>query len=838
MRISAIIKRPTILLLLLGAVVSGAIAPSPVHGTDASVIRLEAGQTVEIGTDTNSPNSQFSWILTKERQFIGAQRTRFFQTRLADPGTYTLDVSSQDPLSNESGYRAFTLFVSPPAGMGNPVPRIDTSSDAFSAVLRTDPPAINGIVYLPPEGGVIKLDPSSSMGTIASYSLDLDGAVDSNGDGNALNDRDNQGTISERQGTSIFLFMMPKASPRTVTLTTTDLASGLTTSTSLAVAFSDPPAEVQPVNGSLAGGPIVMEANGLIVRFSTQLDPASTQGKSLLTEWDFGDHLKSLLETPQHTYGAPGSYTVTLSVRDIATGEIVSSGTASVEVSAPQTTASASTEPSSVASSDASSDASDTSQDNGLGIGSFLTVGFIVLLLLGGAVALYVVLQWIKGKTTASLQRTLEKMENTLVKKEVSANPSTVPEPMKLNKEAPKPSSAKEMPEREKAKTEFTSRTRTNEAPTASAGPAPSWLANSGAKASPSAQPPPAPAQPKMTPAPAANGNGSAAAPAWLTQAPKPPSTSPAPTAMPPATATAGTTPPWLAKAQAMPATPSGAPATMPQTTKPLSPPPVAVTATPIVPPAAPIKPDTPVPVPTSAPVPAPIPTSAPTPVPSTSIPAMPTPEGQTPMPPPQAAKPQPAPIPHNPAPQATAEPPPQSVPAKPATVIPPSLPENTPIVPVTPPKPFQDKPATEKPDGKETIPPPPAVTTPPCPPPKPATAMPPSQPENTPIVPATPPKSPEQKTAPALPDQKQPALDPPAVKVSPAPQPKPAAVPAQPEPSAPAPAVKPTAPANPPAPAEEAAPIRPTKTPPVPAIKPKEAEPPIAIIQADSLNA
>lgn len=745
-------KRLTTILLALTAIVSTTITLHDSRAADANVIRIEAGQTIEIGTDTASPNAQFSWILTRDRQFIGAQRTRFFQTRLAEPGTYTLDVSIQNPTSSESDYRAFTLLVNAPAGSNTPAPRIDVGSGTLTAVLRTDPAIINGTVYLPAEGGIIMLDPSQSKGSIASYSFDLDSTVDTDGDGNPFNDLDNQGTISERQGTNLFVFMLPKAGTRTVSLTTTDLSSGRTANASLGIAFSAPPAGQQPTVNQTVQGPIGMEIDGLTVTFTPRLDATLTEGRQLLTEWDFGDHLKSLLATPRHTYSAPGSYTVALTVRDITNGSIVYSGTASIDVSAPLTppasTASQSTSsvPSAIESSSSSSAPTGTTTSK-LPIGSILTVGFILLIILAIGVGLFFAFQWIKGKTTASLQKTLEKMEGSIVGKESKVPSAATPEPLKLKKDPPKAAPPpQDIADREKGKPEFTSRTRTNETPVATSGPVPAWLANAGAKSATTPVPAPAtPAKPVSTPA--ANGNA-APTPSWLTQTPASSSASaPKPAPVPPATATnqAAVTPPWLAKAQSMTATPS-------------TPQPATSSA-----PATPIKPPSPAPTPVPAPAPKPMtPTQPPTPVP--------------------------APAPKPPAPKPLAS----------LATNPPPAPAKAPEQIVTTPKPAAMTPAT----------PAPAPTVPTMP----STPVQPISPTPAPITPAP--------TAPAAPVPAQPKPQP----VTPAPTP--AAAPPAPTPE-PKPVMKDIAPAD----DILAAPA------PMPITKKEDAEPPIAIIQADSLN-
>ncbi len=761
-------KRPSLILLALTAIISATISLSDSRAADADVIRVEAGQTIEIGTDTTSPNAQFSWILTKDRQFIGAQRTRFFQTRLAEAGTYTLDVSIQNPTSSESDYRAFTLLVSAPTGANNPSPSIDTGNDTFTAVLRTDPAIINGTVYLPPEGGIIMLDPSQSKGSIASYSFDLDSTVDTDSDGNPFNDLDNQGTISERQGTILFLFMLPKAGNRTVSLTVTDLSSGRTANTSVGIAFSAPPAgQQQPAVNQTVQGPIGMEIDGLSVTFTSRLDPALTQGKQLLSEWDFGDHLKSLLDTPRHTYSAPGTYTVALTVRDITNGSIVYSGTASIDVSAPlappSSTASqpTSSAPSATESSSSSSASTGTTTSK-LPIGSILTVGFILLIILAFAVGLFFVFQWLKGKTTASLQKTLEKMEGSIVGKESKAPSAATPEPLKLKKEAPKATLPPlDIADREKGKSEFTSRTRTNETPVSTSGPVPAWLANAGAKSTPTTPAPAVTTPAKPAFAPATNGNTAPAAPSWLTQTPaSSPAPAPRSAPVPPAANQAAVTPPWLAKAQSMTAAPS-----------------VSQSATPSTPVTA-IKPPSPAPAPAPTLEPAPAPKPMATPPPVTPAPA--------PAPAQTATKPL-ASLAANPPPAPSKAPEQAMTVPKPQAVIAPTTP--APVAPITQSAPVQ-----------------------------------PNIPAPTPIKPSpTPAKTQDEKSA-APPSPPVPA------------QPKPQSV-------APTPSPAPT----PPAPTQQSKPvvkeiapaddILPTSAPMPIAKKAEDAEPPIAIIQADSLN-
>ena len=57
-----------------------------------------------------------------------------------------------------------------------------------------------------------------------------------------------------------------------------------------------------------AGKPIALDASG-------SFDPARGGGGDLTYTWDFGDGAKSDGATASHTYAAPGTYLVTLTVR-------------------------------------------------------------------------------------------------------------------------------------------------------------------------------------------------------------------------------------------------------------------------------------------------------------------------------------------------------------------------------------------------------------------------------------------------------------------------------------------------------------------------------------------
>ncbi len=556
-------------------IVASALTAGSTHAVEPSMITIEAGQTLQVGMD-GSRQAQYNWILTKDRTFQEAQRTRFFQTRIAQPGTYVLDVSLQDLSASASNYRAFTIqVVAPQTAASSPVA---VQQLPLRAVLLTEPFAQNNLAMLPEDGGIMKIDASKSEGTILTYRIDFDTSVDADGDGNPENDSQNLGTLSESNGSPVHYFVQPGITDRNMRLTVSD-ASGQFSSANVGIAFGGtgimPPSSAPTGIPNLPTGNLTIQAlaQGLDVEFRAALDPDQTQGKQLLYEWDFGDRFRSLLTTPVHRYAAPGQYVVALTVRDISNGSVLFAGTQTVQVQgSSQSPAPVSSAPASSGSTNSVASSQASSGSSGSSFGAILKVGFIILMLLALAMGLYALFTWIKRKTSTSIQQTLEKMENSIVQKPADASAAVVP--MKLKKEEIKITTEK-ISDREKSKAEFQTTARSDNAPiAASTGPVPSWLKNTPtppvSKPAPASTPTPAPkpATPPPTPAPK--------------PAPVPAVT---PTAVPKQVADA--TPDWLKPAAAKPA-----PAPTP----------------------APVPTPKPAPQPVAAPVPAPAPAPAPTP--------------------------------------------------------------------------------------------------------------------------------------------------------------------------------------------------------------------------------
>lgn len=626
-----------------------------ISAADPTPVRIGAGETVTIGLDS-TPDAQFSWILTKDRKFQSAQRSRFFESRLPDVGTYILDVSIQDPVTKANSYKAFTIEVGAQTTQN---PTLPVEGESLQAILKTEPQAaINNSVTLSPEGGMLKIDPSTSKGRIGMYQIDIDTSVDSNRDGDPANDFDNADTTAARTGNPMYYLVESKPQERRIKLTVTDaLNTSPPNSTELGLVFISAPNPTQSSAASVPqqtnnGAQILSEVDGLTVSFGAAFDQNQMQGKELLFEWDFGDRGRSLLNTPIHTYPAQGTYTVKLVIRDIATGTSVAESTLPVQVFAPATgtTSSAASQGGIVTTSSAPSSQNTSNEESGFSLGSVMSAIFIIVILLAIAMGLYLLLTWIKKRTTSSIQQTLEKMENTIVKKTDTVQNGVSAEPMKLKKASAKVDTPPvEIIDKETSKPEI--KKQNPETPSTSAGPVPAWLQKGSSQPAAKPAPTPAPvAAPKPAPAPAPQPKTAPPAPQAVVPkpapapAPKPATPAPAIAAVPKPATPIATPQPKVAPAPVAPKPQPPPPAVPVTASKPATPPPAA----PVTPPKAP---PAPVAAPKSAPAPEPKPQAA---VPAPEL----KPVASTPAPTPKkevvpAPVPQPKPVTATPKPAA-----------------------------------------------------------------------------------------------------------------------------------------------------------------------------------------
>ncbi len=451
-------------------------------------LSIVSGTTLEMGVDTTIPNAKFSWVLTKDREFVTAQQTTFFQTRQTTPGNYTLDVSiaSEDNLKNE--FHSFAIEITDIVGIV-PLPFLGSGS-IMTTNITFDPPADSSkTISIDPTGGLVKIDASASVG-VTRFTFDINGSIDADGDGNPLNDADNAGASSEQIGGPLYYYFLPSATPRVISLA---FAGQNQTSDQYSINFTGRTSNGTsvPQGGSV---PVNADVNGLIVRFSADVNPQLFSGRPVVYEWDFGDHRRSLLESPVHTYAEPGVYTATVALRDIQNGTVIYGGTTQVTVQGAQ-----------ASSSSVSSEPSDNA--GGVSLGSTLKIGFSLLLLLVLGLLAYFGIKKVKNITSGKLQQKLEEVEGKYFESEKKPSDlSVAPAPLQLKKApAVDVTNRQEVIDREKKTTEFATK---KEQPVAQDnGPAPAWLKQTPAStpppSAPAPKPAPAPPAPKPTPAPA-----------------------------------------------------------------------------------------------------------------------------------------------------------------------------------------------------------------------------------------------------------------------------------------------------------------------------------------------
>ncbi len=475
MPLSISIKRLCVCL----AVVMTASAGVRVHAQTSVIpsLSVRTGQVIELTVDTSILQPEFSWILTKDRTFVNAQRNRYFQSRQIEPGTYLLDVNIQDPARTRTEYHTFQITVT---DVPDILPLESSTGAQLQAKLVTLPEERSGYVHLPPDGGFVTFDARQSKGPVAQYNVDLDNTVDADGDGKFDNDADNAGTYSQQSGWPLIVFIRPVSTPRTITLHVKD-AAGTSANQQVSIAFDGTSVSLSQPERS---GSFTIERRGLTTGFLSDIPLPLLQSRQLLFEWDFGDGTKSLLDAPTHTYSQSGDYTVSLVVRDLVSSQIIFSDTTTVHVSAPIVEIPISSSASSAPQTSAASSATTQKPFSFPSIGNYVKVGLIVFFIVIIGLVLFAILSWIKKMTAGRLQQTLEKVEDNLFRPEKKTDIAETATIMPIKREASSVSSVSQQTEetvsdRERAQAEFKSKERDNAVPLADSGPVPSWLSTS-----------------------------------------------------------------------------------------------------------------------------------------------------------------------------------------------------------------------------------------------------------------------------------------------------------------------------------------------------------------------
>jgi hypothetical protein len=652
-------------------------------------IAIFAGDIIEILPTSNIEKASYSWILTQDRSFLQASRSPTFRYRPIQPGSYTLIAEIDSADQSQKIQRTFTVDVQPRALGKNSSSAATAPQNQSGATLAagtgaslvTTAPPLHGTRAVLGQGQqLLLLNPINP--DVKPLSLDVNTAVDSNGDGNPSNDVDDQDSFFQTYASPLYVWFATPLDSQMMQITTVQNGAPLT-QTIEADGY-----DYAHLHGLIVS-PVTITptpTGGSSFSFAAAFTTGSTPTTPLLYHWSFGDGQESLLTNPTHTFAQAGNYVVHVEVRDLLSGQNI--GIADLQL--PVQSTGSGTAASSVSSAASASSTPTGSTGSSLSFASIilLAVVFLVFVILGGGVIFL-----ISKLRRHPLDKTFADMEKNIVGKESGEGkaPATLaitPAPAKT----PTPTQA-EVVKREEAQTPTAA--PKPETPRIDEAAAPSWLRKGLATQpdstpkqapTPPAAPVPAPAPtPAPKPAPATVPEPTATAPkqqapqqtqpapavpAWLqTPAPK---AAPAPTPAPQAPAPAAPKPQPTPPAPTPPVSPAPAPAPAPK-------PQPAPSAAPVAS-AAPAPTPTPAPAPSMTPAPTPVVTAkpttpvppAPTPVP-TPAPA-PKPVSPTPAPAPKPAAPTPTPVPQAPKPAPTPVPVPKPAEPKPAPT-PPSTP-------------------------------------------------------------------------------------------------------------------------------------------------------------------
>lgn len=584
-------------------------------------------------------SATFGWVLTKENQFIEAGRDNVFRTRLTQPGKYRLD-GSMRTINGESRL-LMEITAKPLTGLPDAPP--DTADIAeITGGSETD--ILNPLMSIRPAGWV--------QGVIG---VDTDTAKDSDGNGILTDDQDLGDSLFATEHNTIHLWFSENP-PHRIALATTAADGTMVTQVA---GIGD--ATIPTIADTIEAGD---EQRGL-VRFVIPIDVAISP-EDLVFYWVFGDGATSFADTPTHRYKANGEYTVSVTVRELATAEIIAQGETSVVIEnativEPPSSAGGTVQSSKPASSKPAENTGATRTSDAV----MLIVKLTVILLL--AIVIGVAAVWAGRKflgRESRLQKTLADAEAMLVspagKTEEAALETAAP-PMTLRKAA---SSAPETSMEEAVPAEVATEPAEVIAPVVTEAAAPAWL-QQGLEMAKDQQLPGAPVQdetppvapetpaptgettpaPETAPAPAedAQQTEEESLPPWLQEGNSDAAETigePAvePTVTEPSITNPAPPPPWLAPAPAVTETPLETAAEQ-KTAEPTVEPPAPVATEPAVTPESPVNPPVQEATP-PAPAPAPeIITAAPAPV--APVAAEPAPEPTpAPAPTPVAAAP------------------------------------------------------------------------------------------------------------------------------------------------------------------------------------------------------
>ena len=287
-------------------------------------LQLPVGSVLEVMPVGTQPTDTYVWSLSRGDFFLQAGRNRLFRTRLIEQGAYLLSAEIRDP-NGELRYRKeFQIQITDVAAEA-PDP---DQSNSGSLLIRSDPPRNrNGATVAAPNVDIVTLTPQKQTDKL--LILDTKPQLDSDGDGDTRNDQEVPDSFFATEQTPLVLWFPDRSAVTSLAIA----IEGDTGSTEILriITQEESEQELQEKQGIRIDA--VTVGSGA-VRFSLAGDTLVLgDTEALLYQWDFGDGSQSLLGLPIHNYEQNGSYTVALDVRNLQTGSIAESFTATVQVS-------------------------------------------------------------------------------------------------------------------------------------------------------------------------------------------------------------------------------------------------------------------------------------------------------------------------------------------------------------------------------------------------------------------------------------------------------------------------------------------------------------------------
>ncbi len=535
----------TLTIAILGATISAGAQEMP---EERQSMTITAGTVFEILGVGDARDTQFSWVLTKNREFIEAARGPIFRIRLAQPGTYLLQggaFTSESTLKRTSVSITIVPAEHTEIGSGS---SFSSQSPGAELLVATDPPLIRDAIPTGPDADIVRLLPIAED---VELNLDIDNARDTDGDGDTQNDIDNPTTFFKTDGTPLALWFASDREKRILTIHT---------ETGTEFARTQEITIFHEAEGIARQGILAEKQGPGRVRLRVQFRGNEPPEAPLFYRWDFGDDGTSVAETPLHAYTASGSYTVSVEVIDLEMAKTVFAGTKIVSVSegAPE---GGGTIIASSSSSSASSESAEEPVAEGSSLVWTIAKGLLWLLLSAGIGFL---IMFVLGNIRRSrgLQQGLASMEEKLTKKDapVSLLDSAPPMELKRAEKVDEPKNARNNEPKPVPPSPAAPKAPPRPTPTPNDGPTPAWL-----KAAPPSEAMGSAMQFQKPPMPQAN-----AAPVLPTPAPVTPKPSPVATSSPIPPPPKPVTPVVKSEVPAIPTPKPAAPIELPKVVKPV----------------------------------------------------------------------------------------------------------------------------------------------------------------------------------------------------------------------------------------------------------------------------